>query len=380
MAELVISEKARKLAESVGLSEEHLRRVARDIERVAGENNLDLTNPIVVGLDVNGPIVSTDDADIRPYPHARECIAYLMELPEVEVSLMTGWDLSTMSFFREERLNLPEMGIVGEYGMVFERAGKVKHLYPFRESESLEFMSAVFKAVAPEGLKVAFQGNYSAGAGAIYIEGDVNGNLLSHPLVKGRVPTLRQIYEEAGKDSELEYVEGEDKIVFANRPDNMKGLFQALVRSHPLVSVRVNQESGDKVSIRLDPQDKPGFDFAKLQEFAKVLDQATGRSALVYEDHGCDLISKEAREGDYYKQAGLHAYGLDAFGDRPFVKMVVGDKKNDAPRVYEGTIFFPQAGSQAESFAREEKIPSVVINDVRDFSLALAELRRSLKG
>ena len=89
-------------------------------------------------------------------------------------------------------------------------------------------------------------------------------------------------------------------------------------------------------------------------------------------------LEPEAKTGDYYKQAGLHAYGVEAFGDVPFVKMIVGDKSNDAPRIFEGTIFFPQAGSQAEEFAAEKGIPSVIIDDVRDFALALAELRRGM--
>ncbi|MFC2075674.1 hypothetical protein ACFLT7_01200 [candidate division KSB1 bacterium] len=378
MTELNIGDKANGLAQAAGIDSAQLRRVAADIEKVAAEQGLDLKLPIVAGLDVNGPIVSTDDADIHPYPGSPECIGYLMDLPEVEVSLMTGWDLATMSFFRQQRLNLPDMGIVGEYGMVFERRGTVKHLYPFRESESLEFMSAVFASVAPEGLKVAFQGNYSAGAGAIYIEGDENGNLLSHPLVKDRVPTIEQIYNEAKGESDLEFDRAAGKIVFVNKPANMKGLFETIMRRHPLISVRTAAVSEDKISIELDFQDRPGFDFEALKKFAARLESETGRSPLVYEDHGCDLLSEEAKTGDYYKQAGLHAYGVEAFGDVPFVKMIVGDKSNDAPRIFEGTIFFPQAGSQAEEFAAEKGIPSVIIDDVRDFSLALAELRRGL--
>lgn len=99
---------------------------------------------------------------------------------------------------------------------------------------------------------------------------------------------------------------------------------------------------------------------------------------MVYEDFGIDCFSRAVDEGDYYKQAGLDAYGRDVLAGAPFAKIIVGDKANDAPRVFEGTLFCPQKGAQAEGYAAENNIPSAPVGDVRDFALALGAIRASI--
>ncbi|MCD6405133.1 MAG: hypothetical protein J7M19_04865, partial [Planctomycetes bacterium] len=125
-------------------------------------------------------------------------------------------------------------------------------------------------------------------------------------------------------------------------------------------------------------EDKPGFDFDDLQELGRLITEKTGRRCMVYEDFGIDCFTKAVDEGDYYKQAGLDAYGRDVLGGEPFVKIIVGDKANDAPRIYEGTLFCPQKGSEAERYAAENGIPSAPVGDVRDFALAVGAIRSSI--
>ncbi len=375
---LALDARGRQLAETFGLSESEVLSVARGIAEAAAANSLDLSGNIVVGLDVNGPVVAVDNNDLMPLSGARECVEYLLGLDGVRTALMTGWDLSSMTFFRNERLDLPALGIVSEYGMVYKKGDEVVFIYPYDEKEALGFIKDAIDIHADHDLKFAIQGNFSSGIGPLIVEADHNGNLFSHPLVKGRIPTIEKIFEEAkagGSDVELK----EGKVCFANNVENLRGIFEALARKHPLISVRWHRAEGDKCCFEMDPDDKPGFTFSDLQIIGDLITEKTGRRCMVYEDFGIDCFAKAVDEGDYYKQAGLDAYGKDVLAGAPFAKLIVGDKANDAPRVYEGTLFCPQTGTQAQEYAAENKIPSALVGDVRDFALALGAIRASVQ-
>jgi hypothetical protein len=370
-----LSPEVRKIAASIPLSEDHLLNLIGNVLQTAKERNLNLAGKIVAGLDVNGPIVSCDNSDLIPFKGSQDCIRHLMNQPGVQVTLMTGWDLTTMGFFRETRLQLP-IGIVGEYGMAYELNGKTRHLYPYDAAEANLLVSGVFAAVAPENLKVAFQGNVSPGAGAIYIEGDTNGNLQNHALVKGRRPTIQQLFDAIIAGGSQARLEG-DKVVFTNQPENMKGFYQALFRKHPLISVRVKVESGDTLSLVIDEADKPGFTFADLQAWGPKAAQTTGRDVLTYEDFGVDLMSPKVKTGNYSKDSGLREFAQEAFGAPDFLCAIIGDKKSDVPKNHSGAIMFALKGSDAEPIVKGmPDLPSVFPTDVRDFALAVAEAHR----
>lgn len=373
---ITLSEKVKKLAISIPISEDHIKNLAIEILDVCKKRGLNIAGNIVAGLDVNGPIVSCEDTNLIPFKGAIEAIDHLRSQDGLEVTLMTGWDLTTMSFFRQDRLKKLPIGIVGEYGMAYELRGKMRHLYPFDEKEAANFPYAVFKAAADDNLKVAFQGNVSTGAGAIYIEGDRNGHLLNHCLVKGRRPSAQQLYNAIKDGGSQARLEGQ-KIVFENKPENMKGFYTALFKTHPLISVRVKKESGDMLSITIDENDKPGFTFEDAKKFGEKAKAVTGRDVLVYEDFGLDCISPKVKEGNYSKDSGLREYAKEAFGTGDFMCAIIGDKKSDIPKNTKGVLMFAIKGSDAEKITRGmADLPTVNPNDVRDFALALSEAHR----
>jgi hypothetical protein len=378
--QITLSPEVKKIAAAIPLPEAQILALTRQILSIAKERNLNLAGNIVAGLDVNGPIVACDNSDLIPFTGSQNCIRHLMSQPGVKVTLMTGWDLTTMGFFREERLKLP-IGIVGEYGMAYELDGKTRHLYPYDEAEANALVSGVFAAVAPENLKVAFQGNVSPGAGAIYIEGDKNGNLLNHALVKGRRPTIQQLFNAIIEGGSKARLEG-NKIVFLNHPENMRGFYQALFRKHPLISVRVKVEEGETLSFVIDEVDKPGFTYADLKAWGERAKPYTGRDVLTYEDFGVDLMSPKvnATPGKYSKDAGLREFAKEAFGTPEFICAIIGDKKSDVPKNHAGALMFALKGSDAEPIVKDmPDLPSVFPQDVRDFALALAEAHRIAK-
>ena len=177
--------------------------------------------------------------------------------------------------------------------------------------------------------------------------------------------------------SEAELAGG--KITFADSVPNMKGVYQALVKEHPLISVRV-ENAGGRFAIWIDDRDAPGFDFEKLKAVVPVFEKRSGRKALVYEDFGVDLIAPAVEEGDYSKDAGLRAFGRDAFGSYDFLSIIIGDKRSDIPRTLDKTLMAAQKDTQAEQIANDEGIPSFNPIDVRDFAVGLAEAHRFARG
>ena len=374
---VVLSKSAEAMADKLKLDKDQLKALIAEILAVGKKTGRELSGNIVCGLDVNGPIVDCDDSELNPYPGAAEAITYLIGQKGFAVTLCTGWDLNSMEFFKENRLKVEGLGTVGEYGMVFERGGKFTYLYPYSDDEAFNFVRNVLTSAAATGVKVALQGNFSTGAGAIYIEGDRNGNLLQHPLVKGRRPTLKQLFQaitDNGTRAKLD--QAGDRIEFADDVKNMKGLYQALVKKHPLISVRVERPAPGRLAIWIDEVDAPGFDFEKLKSVVPHFEERAGRKALVYEDFGVDLIAPKVEEGNFSKDAGLRAFGRDAFGNDNFLSVIIGDKRSDIPKSLDETLMAAQKGTNAEKIARDEKIPSFYPLDVRDFAVAMAEARR----
>ncbi len=374
-----LSIEAEQIAGQLALDTAYLAELVGDILDVGEKFGRDLSGNIVCGLDVNGPIVDCDDSELNAYPGASEAINYLIGVPEIEVTLCTGWDLASMAFFKENRLSVEGLGTVGEYGMVYERKGVHRYLYPYNEDEALRFVQDVLLAAVGNDVKVAFQGNYSTGAGAIYIEGDHNGNLLEHPLVKGRRPTLKQLSEACKQDSRVALDEVAGRIRFKRDVSNMLGLYKALVKRHPLISVRVEQAGEDDLTIWIDDRDKDGFDFHALQGVVPDFERRSGRKALVYEDFGVDLIAPAVEQGNYSKDSGLRELGREVFGHDDFLSIIIGDKRSDIPNTLTKTLMAAQKGSSAEQIVIEEKIPSFYPLDVRDFSIAVAEAHRIAK-
>ncbi len=372
---------AKAIAGKLKLDKNKLVVLIGEILEVGRKHDRNLAGNIVCGLDVNGPIVDCDDSELTPYPGSAEAITYLIGTEGIEVTLCTGWDLNSMEFFKENRLKVEDLGTVGEYGMVYERKGKFNYLYPYSEQEAFNFVRDVLFSAAEYNVKVALQGNYSTGAGAIYIEGDINGNLLEHPLVKGRRPTMAQLAKaihEGG--SRIDYDEAADRIRFSTELENMCGLYQALVKTHPLISVRVEKHGENALAIWIDQADAPGFDFEKLKSVVPGFEKRSGRKALVYEDFGVDLIASKVEQGNYSKDSGLREFGREAFGNDDFVSIIIGDKRSDIPKSLDKTLMAAQKGTSAEQIADEEGIPSFNPIDVRDFAVAVAEAHRIAKS
>jgi 6-phosphofructokinase 1 len=374
-----VSKETRQLAKKTSIPLARVMKTGQAILDVCAMHGVDLSKNIAVGIDVNGPMVAVDNNDLVPMPFTRDCLEYLMRDAAIKPAVMTGWDMSSMAYFCDQLLKIPSVGAVCEYGMLFKNGDKIVNLYPSNEKEALDFLSVAIDLCAADGLKFAVQGNYSTAVGPLVVEADGNGNLLSHPLVKGRIPKMDDVYAVIKKDTACEWVDG--RVYFENKPENLRGIYQAFARKYPLISARYRREpqrGANWVSCVLDSVDKPGFGVTELRRLGEQLKARTGRRVMVYEDFGVDSFTRQADEGNYFKQSGLHAFGKDVFGDDDFVEIIVGDKPNDAPKVFQQTLFCSLAGSEASEYAKEKKIVYCDVGDMRDFALALRDIRRQM--
>ena len=73
-----LSEKIKELMKNVPIENDYLIGLIEDIIKKGDELELKLGGNIVVGLDVNGPIVATDDNNLMPFQGATECIKNMM--------------------------------------------------------------------------------------------------------------------------------------------------------------------------------------------------------------------------------------------------------------------------------------------------------------
>jgi len=185
---------------------------------------------------------------------------------------------------------------------------------------------------------------------------------------------LAEAIEQGG--SSVEYDPAAERIVFSSEHQNMRGLYQAMVKTHPLISVRVEKRGENALAIRIDDQDTPGFDFEKLKTVVPGFESRSGRKALVYEDFGVDLIAPKVEQGNYSKDSGLREFGREAFGNDEFLSIIIGDKSSDIPKTLVKTLMAAQKGTDAERISNEEGIPSFNPIDVRDFAVALSEAHR----
>ena len=174
----------------------------------------------------------------------------------------------------------------------------------------------------------------------------------------------------------MEYDRATERIDFSAELNNMCGLYQALVKTHPLISVRVEKRGEKTLAIRIDDQDTPGFDFEKLKSVVPGFETRSGRKALVYEDFGVDLIAPKVEQGNYSKDSGLREFGREAFGNDDFLSIIIGDKRSDIPKTLEKILMAAQKGTDAERISSEEGIPSFNPVDVRDFAVAVEEAHR----
>lgn len=366
-----MKEETRRLAFEVGLTDDYIQDKVEEILKIAKEKKIDFSGPTLVGYDVQGPQVRVIDANFSPLINLQKAILAIYPSPKVYKAIISGWDLITLRLFRDIRLGLKEMGLIGERGSVFEDEGKIYRIHPIPEREHYKLKQGIFIAAAKAGLKIAFQGNLSNRVVCLYCEGDEQdrGDIRNHFLVKGTDTQTTELYELIQNKLNFEF-DGE-RIKFKPTLENIKELDLILGRVRPLTSVRLSWE-GKQISLTRDNLvDDRTFKLEDMEDFVEAV-VPKGWEIDPNPDFNVDLIYR----GDGFSSSKEEAANLLAkrkFGTDKYLIVNVGDKEGD---VLEGgnTIFFPLIGTKADKYCKSHEIPHVSVINAVDYSLVLAEI------
>lgn len=323
--------------------------------------------PLLIGFDINGPLVSTKDASMTPYKGVPDTLRFLSNIPNVKICLVTGWDITTVKMFASKLIRLPNINIISEKGMLYLKDNQIHHLYPHSESEIEDFAKTVFEIAAKKNLQIAIQGNTSSGCQCIYFEGYYRATLNAHPLMRGVTIESKTLLDVLTRYM-IEYSMQGDIIKISATPEVV---FNILKKELPLFPIRIidgiKSKDGSHLFIKVDPKEDKNFGWDQLKETAKEISQRVSRSYDLNKDYSVDFTTFTAIDGGYSKDSAIHVLGHKLFNDN-FIILNVGDKPGDS---VEGdkALFFPQCDSEAMNVQSNVALPVI---DGREYALIIA--------
>lgn len=323
--------------------------------------------PLLIGFDINGPLVLTEDASLTPHKGTPEALRFLSNIPNVELCLVTGWDIATVKVFALRLIGLPNINIISEKGMLFFKDNQINNIYPHSETEIADFARTVFEIAAKKQLQIAIQGNSSSGCQCIYFEGYNRAMLNAHPLMEGiriESKTLLDVL----KRYIIGYSMKEDVITISTTPEV---LFNILKKELPLFPIRIinrfNLKDKSNLFVKVDPKDNKNFGWNQLEKTAKEISERNNRSYDLNEDYSVDFSTFRATNDGFSKEYAIHVLGNKLFGNN-FLILNVGDKPGDKVEG-DNTLFFPQCDSDAMNIQSNVALPVI---DGREYALIIA--------
>ena len=350
------------------------------VEEIAQQKGLDLySSQMIVGFDIQGPVVKLTDASFEPWHNIREAILDFNNNSNIEKAIISGWDLKSLENFRDTKLGDLPISIIGELGSIINYENQIYEINPMEDTSELYNMELdLFKKAAKKELKIAIQGNASKNVNCFYFEGDEigRGDVKNHFLVKDTEVNTKDIYQAIitshFNTDNFEYNNDADKICFEPTLKNIEIIDYFLRQVYTLQSVRLAEEDGNKISIRRDNDDDINFTIDDMVQFSE---EAIPDSWEIdpNSDYCVDVISKNKGYRPT-KEAAIYELGKLKFGeDANIIYTNIGDKKGDV-LTGPNTIFFAQIGSPAEDYCKEENIPYIPVVNAVDYFHIMAKI------
>lgn len=365
---MALHEEVEDTVRDAGFTPRYIEKQVEELEEELEQRGVDLAErDVLVGYDMNGPITRKDLIDFTPHKGVKEAVHTIPFQDGIEGSLVSGWDIATLGFVRDERLEMPGFGLVGELGSVYEFDDEIHQVTEAPYDHRNRLMSRMIDMAADRGLKLHEQGNVSPVVGATYVESDgteedPRGNIRNHPLFEET--TTGEIYERIQGRDGFYFENG--RVYFENTPGNMDALRQVLTTEFPLVGLRYGTDE-DKVYFERDPRDQE----FELEDVHGFLDGVTADTEFE-PDHNPDWNSDYELDVETSKELGANSYARRAFNtdsSEDYFIFNIGDKEGDILSG-ENALFVAQEGYPAEGAAPEA--PTAI--HAGDYSLALAEL------
>ncbi|WEL23632.1 hypothetical protein [Candidatus Nanohalovita haloferacivicina] len=368
----------RKAAEEAEVAEHKVEQVADDIESVLRNKGLE-PDVIVPYVDMNGPIVDKESTDYETHQGVKEAISWLDQVSETGVSMLSGWDLSTLDFVASEKLGV-DMDHVGELGAVAQIDGDTYSTVDVGMEQILDFRRDAWLEAASRGMTLQEQGNVSAVTGCMYGEG-VRSDLYKNPMAESSrqdfsMDSLLEYLEEREEVSDQTYtLQGDSMVIDLSSDNAVSALSDALTQEYPLVGIRWESTGDQNVRItenslgRSDLSDEEYLEM--FQDFMDDIAEGTSFETDHNPDFSTDFqrtdigVSKE--HGAKYRADMITEDGTE------YVIVSMGDKSGD---ILEGpqTAFVAQEGMPVEQELEGRDMPYATADSAADYSLGLAEV------
>ncbi len=314
---------------------------------------------LIESHDVNGPWVSTDDAEF----HLKEEVEYVLDQVDLggthHTILASGHPIENLRKVRGERLGKEDLGLVGELGSVYEDGGGLEFVYPEEDPRELfDVHRRLYEKAADEEVKLLPQNNVSNTVTCIRVEGEGEpGDERSGAYrVDGiREQTLEDIAGELEDYNGFEY-DG-DRVAFDNSLKNAAILTDVLRYEFRYPGLRFERADDGRIAFYRDPEDDPDMELDEAWDFVKDA-LPEGAEPVENDDWGVDVKTR----GNISKGVGIHSYADEKLDEVDYAIAHVGDSETDVLEV-EGAYNFPLEGTEAHEYCVENRIPHIPVEN-----------------
>ena len=368
----MITPNLRKVIVKLGFQDAYIQKKAEEVLSIARTKGLRIEHdtPVLVCYDMNGPLTNTQDTVLYPITGIQEAIGVLKK-DNIQKALVSGWDMTTLARFRDQRLQAPYLHIVGELGMVWDWKGEVQEVSPIAMQEVYRMKEILYREVARENLKIGIQGNKSSRITGVFFEaeGFERANLKNHLLLEGKKITTQDIFHSL--QNEQGFVWKDNRIIFPCEQSYIQEIDRVLRTVFTLHSVRLALEK-DRIALWVDPTDKKDYSPEDMKSFfSKILPAPW--EVFIHDDFGAEIIFRDEEGKKVSKESTARLLGERLFNGKPFLLTHVGDRSSDV-FIGDDSIFFAQKDTSAEQYCKENNIPHVIVEHGGDYSLILAAL------
>ncbi len=127
------SEYIGRVAEECGLTPFYIDKKIEETRELAEEKDLTFSNPALIGYDAQGPMVRLVDTNFYPWINVQKALYLIPENDNTHKTILSGWDLKSLKEFRDNRLGMNNIHLIGELGAVFEYGGKIYEVEPISD-------------------------------------------------------------------------------------------------------------------------------------------------------------------------------------------------------------------------------------------------------
>lgn len=387
--------KIRKTAEKLDFEYSKICQKADEAELIAEERGIDLEDTTIVPhFDMNGPIVDKQTVDYGIHEGVREAMQFLDNFSDVRLSMLSGWDVNTLQFVADERLDL-EMDHVGELGSQAVIDGEYVSTVPDADQEDIiDFRRGMWLSAGADGLTLNEQGNISPVTGCTYIEGHRKGLFENHPVARNSLAAFtpesfyRSLMDRGAPEEEISLGDQDtrasghqraargDYIAIDLESDKAaEALSETLTHDYPLMGFEYEVTGDREIRITANTEDSVEMTDDNLLNYFQRFMEGVASDTPFELEHNPDLSTDfQHSEIDVSKEHGAN-YRTQELGIEDYMLFNIGDKPGDMLEG-ENAVPFAQEGYPAEGFVEEQSIPHVKAENAGEYALAIAELMR----